>query len=447
MLLGVEMPYSLEAEQSILGAILVDPSCISTLAEKIQPDCFYRPQHQALYTEIIKMFTVGSTIDFVTVLNAAEEASIFESSQEAKIYLTHLVDIVPSVSNLGAYIDIVTDKKLLRNIMEVSADILGDARESGNFGNDLLDLAEQRIYSLRQGRSARALTPIKDAIVESYDTIMKLNSADREQYLGIKTGFSGVDAKIGGLNKSDLVFIAARPGMGKTSFALNIAENVAIKGKKTVAIFSLEMSTEQIATRMLSEEAMVESHKLRDGTLEQADWTRLAEASQFLGGANIFIDDTATITIPEIKAKCRRIKGLELVIIDYLQLMSSGRNTENRVQEVSEMTRNLKLMAKELGVPVVVLSQLSRATESRTGHKPMLSDLRESGSTEQDADLVIFLYRESYYQLQEGQPVPEQDTVDVIVSKNRHGETGSTTLRWDGKYTKFYTIEEGYGEG
>lgn len=447
MLLGMELPFNLEAEQSVLGSIIVDQGCINEVADKLKPEAFYRPQHRAIYAEMIKMFSVGQTIDFVTLLEAVKESAAFPNEQEAKVYLTHLVDVVPSTKNLSAYIEIMQDKYLLRSIMEVSADILGDARESGCVGHDLLDSAEQRIYEIRQDRASKTMTPMKDALLQSFDTIRKLNSDDRDQYLGIKTGFSAVDMKIGGLNKSDLVFIAARPGMGKTSFALNIAENVAIRGKKKVAIFSLEMSTEQITTRMLSEEAMVESHKLRDGTLEAADWSRLAEASQFLSGANILLDDTAAITIPDIKAKCRRIKDLDLVVIDYLQLMSSGRYSENRVQEVSEMTRNLKLMAKELNVPVVVLSQLSRATEGRTGHKPMLSDLRESGSTEQDADIVLFLYRESYYQLQEGQPAPEQDTVEVIVSKNRHGETGSTMLRWDGKYTKFFTIEEDRSEG
>ncbi len=442
MLLGIEMPYSMEAEQSVLGAVLVEPGCLSELVEKLRPESFYRPQHKALFGEMVRMFTGGEPVDFITLLEAAREAEIFQTEQEAKVYLTHLMEIVPSVRNLSAYVDIILDKQLVRSLMEISGDILSEARESGAEGHLLLDSAEQRIYDVRQGRSAKGLIPISDTLIEAYDRLNKLSGDDREQYLGIRTGFSAVDERIGGLNKSDLILIAARPGMGKTSFALNIAANVAIKAKKKVAIFSLEMSREQLTTRMLSCEACVESRRLRSGLLEGDDWTRLAEAAQLLNKAPILIDDTAGITIPEIKAKLRRIKDLDLVIIDYLQLMSSGRHTDNRVQEVSEMTRNLKLMAKELNVPVVVLSQLSRATESRQGHKPMLSDLRESGSIEQDADIVMFLYRESYYLLQEGQEAPEQDTVECIVSKNRHGETGSAVLCWNGQYTRFTTLEE-----
>ena len=438
----MEMPYSMEAEQSVLGAVLVEPGCLSELVEKLRPESFFRSQHKALFGEMVRMFTGGEPVDFITLLEAAREAEIFQTEQEAKVYLTHLMEIVPSVRNLSAYVDIILDKQLVRNLMEISGDILSEARESGAEGHLLLDSAEQRIYDVRQGRSAKGLVSISDTLIETYDRLNKLSGDDREQYLGIRTGFSAVDERIGGLNKSDLILIAARPGMGKTSFALNIAANVAIKAKKKVAIFSLEMSSEQLTTRMLSCEACVESRRLRSGLLEGDDWTRLAEAAQLLNKAPILIDDTAGITIPEIKAKLRRIKDLDLVIIDYLQLMSSGRHTDNRVQEVSEMTRNLKLMAKELNVPVVVLSQLSRATESRQGHKPMLSDLRESGSIEQDADIVMFLYRESYYLLQEGQEAPEQDTVECIVSKNRHGETGSAVLCWDGQYTRFTTLEE-----
>ena len=441
MLLGIEMPYSLEAEQSVLGAVLVEPGCLAELVERLRSESFYRPQHRALFSEMVRMFTAGEPVDFITVLEAAKEAEIFPSEQEAKVYLSHLMEIVPSVRNLAAYVDIILDKQLLRSLLEISGEIMSEARESGAEGRVLLDAAEQHIYDLRQGRSATGLVPISDTILTAYDRINKLAGPDREKFLGIKTGYSAVDRKIGGLNKSDLILIAARPGMGKTSFALNLAVNVALK-KRRVAIFSLEMSSEQITSRILSCEALVESNRLRSGSLEEADWVKLVQTAQVLSGAQIFIDDTAGITVSEMKAKLRRLHDVDLVIIDYLQLMSSGKRTDNRVQEVSEMTRNLKLMARELDVPVVVLSQLSRATESRTGHRPMLSDLRESGSIEQDADIVMFLYRESYYQLQEGAPAPEQDTVECIVSKNRHGETGTAVLLWDGRHTKFYTIEE-----
>ena len=442
MLLGVDMPYSLEAEQSVLGAVLVEPGCLSELVEKLRAESFYRPQHRALFSEMVRMFTTGEPVDFVTVLEAAKEAEIFPSEQEAKVYLSHLMEIVPSVRNISAYVDIILDKQLVRSLLEISGEIMSEARESGAEGRLLLDSAEQHIYDLRQGRSTAGFVPISETILSAYDRINKLAGPDREKYLGIKTGYSAVDRKIGGLNKSDLILIAARPGMGKTSFALNIAVNVAMKAKHRVAVFSLEMSSEQITSRILSCEALVESNRLRSGNLEENDWVKLAQTAQLLSGSEIFIDDTAGITISEMKAKLRRLRSVDLVIVDYLQLMSSGKRTDNRVQEVSEMTRNLKLMARELDVPVIVLSQLSRATESRQGHRQMLSDLRESGSIEQDADIVMFLYRESYYQLQEGAPAPEQDTVECIVSKNRHGETGTAVLLWDGRHTKFYTIEE-----
>lgn len=442
LLLGIDMPYSQEAEQSVLGAVLVEPSCLSELIEKLRPESFYATANRAIFDAMTRMFTAGEPVDFITLLEAVREDGVFQTENEAKVYLSHLMEIVPTVRNLSAYVDIIIDKQLIRNLIEVSGAIIGEARETGAEGRLLLDSAEQQIYDIRQGRDAKGLIPIREAIYETYDRIRLLNGEDREKYLGIKTGYSDVDRLTGGLNKTDLVLIAARPGMGKTSFALNIAANLGMRMSKKIAIFSLEMSTEQVTSRMLSSEAFVESRRLRTGELQTADWTSLVEASQLISKAKILIDDTAGVTVSSIKAKLRRIRDLDLVIIDYLQLMSSGHRSDNRVQEVSEMTRNLKLMAKELNVPVIVLSQLSRATESRQGHKPMLSDLRESGSIEQDADLVMFLYRESYYQMQEGQTAPESDSVECIVSKNRHGETGSAFLRWDGQYTRFFTLED-----
>ena len=448
MLLGIEMPYSLEAEQSVLGAVLVEPGCLAELVERLRSESFYRPQHRALFSEMVRMFTAGEPVDFITVLEAAKEAEIFPSEQEAKVYLSHLMEIVPSVRNLAAYVDIILDKQLLRSLLEISGEIMSEARESGAEGRVLLDAAEQHIYDLRQGRSATGLVPISDTILTAYDRINKLAGPDREKFLGIKTGYSAVDRKIGGLNKSDLILIAARPGMGKTSFALNIAVNVALK-KRRVAIFSLEMSSEQITSRILSCEALVESNRLRSGSLEEADWVKLVQTAQVLSGAQIFIDDTAGITVSEMKAKLRRLHDVDLVIIDYLQLMSSGKRTDNRVQEVSEMTRNLKLMARELDVPVVVLSQLSRATESRTGHRPMLSDLRESGSIEQDADIILFLYREGYYDKDnsgdEGVTV-DQNSGECIVAKNRHGETTTVKLHWQGEFMRFTSVEHNRDE-
>ena len=440
-LLGMEMPYSLEAEQSVLGAVLVEPGCLPELIDKLKPESFYRPQHRAIFTLMIQMFTSGEPVDFITLLEAAKEDEVFQNEQDAKVYFSHLTDIVPSVRNLGAYIDILLDKQLVRGLITAAGDILNEAKESGCEGRVLLDSAEQTIYDIRQGREAKGLVPVRDVIYETYDRLQKLSGPDRDKYAGLRSGYAALDAIVNGFNPTNLILLAARPGMGKTSFALNIAANVALKQKKKVAIFSLEMSKEQITSRLLSSEARVESRLLRTGELGQSDWMRLAESAQILSAAPILIDDAAGSTVPEIKARLRRVRDLDLVIVDYLQLMSSGRRSDNRVQEVSEMTRNLKLMAKELNVPVMVLSQLSRATESRSEHRPMLSDLRESGSIEQDADVVMFLYRESYYATQEGKPAPEEDISECMVEKNRHGETGTFKLRWDGQFTRFYSLE------
>ncbi len=449
VLFGMELPYSLEAEQSVLGAVLVEPAVLAGLMEKLRPECFYRPQHRDIFAIMTSMFTAGDPVDFVTLLEQVRAEGVFPSENDAKVYFAHLMEIVPTVRNLDAYVDIILDKQLTRNLMQTAGGIIDEARAGAEEGRLLLDSAEQQIYDIRQGRDAKGLVPVGEVILETYDRLQKLSGEDREKYMGLRTDYSALDNLITGFNRTDLVILAARPGMGKTSFALNIATNVAQRHNKKVAVFSLEMSKEQIVSRMLSGEAQVESRLLRDGNLSTGDWQRLAEASQILSKSPILVDDTAGVTITEIKARLRRVKDLELVIIDYLQLMSSGRRTENRVQEVSEMTRSLKLMAKELNVPVLVLSQLSRAVESRTREqrRPMLSDLRESGSIEQDADIVMFLYRESYYDRDDpSAPMPEQDTAECIVAKNRHGETGTAKLRWDGQFTRFYTLDSYHAE-
>ena len=298
----------------------------------------------------------------------------------------------------------------------------------------LLDSAEQKIYDIRQGKDVRGLTPISEAIAEAYDRLGKISGPDKEKYIGARTGFTLLDSITSGLNKSDLIIIAARPGMGKTSFAMNIAVNVARRSDKEVVTFNLEMSKEQLATRILSTEALVDSNTLRNGRISGDDWVKLATSAGYLSTLPLFIDDTASMTVQQMKAKLRRTKNLGLVIIDYLQLMESATTrSDNRVLVISEITRQLKVMAKELNVPVILLSQLSRAVESRTDKRPMLSDLRESGSIEQDADIVLFLYREAYYN-KESQ---RQNISECIVAKNRHGETGSVELIWDGQYTRF----------
>ena len=430
------MPFSLEAEQSVLGAVLVDPSCLTTVMEFVKTECFYDKRHQGIFGVMLRFFSSGEPIDFVTVLDGVLSDEVFSSEQDAKVYLARLVEVVPTVSNVEAYARIIQEKHYVRSLIGTAQNIIENARDPQNEAKNLLDSAEQQIFEIRQGRESRGLQRIDEIIIETYDRLQKLSSSDREQYLGISTGFTMLDQITTGLNKTDLIFIAARPGMGKTAFALNIATNVAKKGKK-VAIFNLEMSKDQLVSRILSGEARIPGNALRTGNLSGDDWNRLAEAAGYLSQAQIYIDDATGISPGEMKARLRRMKDLDLVVIDYLQLMTSGKNIENRVTEVSEMTRSLKVMAKELQIPVVVLSQLSRGPESRNEHRPMLSDLRESGSIEQDADGVWFLYRDAYYNKESN----EQNIAECIVAKNRHGETDTVKLAWDGAYTRFGNLE------
>ncbi len=428
-----EMSYSLEAEQTILGAILIDQSVISTVLEKIKPESFYNEQHRALFDIMLRMFTSGTKADIITVLNEAMKAGIFDTPQEGRTYLANLVNMVPSVDNIDSYCQIAAEKYYIRSLAVIAKDILHEVALGQNTAQTLLDSAEQKIFDIRQGKDVKGLTPISDVIFESWDRLQKISGPDKDKYLGAKTGFTYLDTITTGLNRSDLILVAARPGMGKTSFALNMATNVARRAGKDVAVFSLEMSKEQLATRMLSTEALVDSNKLRSGHLSENDWVRLASSADVLCGMPIYLDDTAGTNVQQIKAKLRRIKNLGLVVIDYLQLLGSTLKTENRVQIISEITRQLKIMAKELDIPVVLLSQLNRGVESREDKRPMLSDLRESGSIEQDADIVIFLYRDAYYNKESAQP----NVSECIVAKNRHGDTGTVKLMWDGQFTRF----------
>jgi len=440
---GGSLPYSLEAEQSVLGAVLVEPSCISTVLESLRPGAFYREEHSRLFEIMLRLFTTGQPVDFVTVLEGACREEIFPSEAEAKIYLTQLTQIVPSTRNVEAYANIVREKSYLRALMVAAQEIIENSRSSGEDAQTIMDAAEQRIFDIRSERHGSKLLPIDTILIDIYDRLQRLSGEDREQYLGIPTGFRELDRVMTGLNNSDLILLASRPGMGKTSFALNIAANVAIKSGKTVAIFSLEMSREQLVERIMSSDALVDGPKMRTGELSNQEWMRIAACARELAKAPILVDDTAAITVPEMKARLRRVRDVGLVIIDYLQLMSTGSRFENRVQAVSEITRSLKIMAKEMNVPVLVLSQLSRQTESRSDRRPMLSDLRESGSIEQDADLVLFLYRDAYY----NRDTEEQNVAECIVAKNRHGETGVTKLFWNGAHTRFTNLEHYRDEG
>ena len=438
---GQNLPYSLEAEQSVLGAILIDPEKLPDVMNEIKtPAVFYTRQHQELYALMVQMFSESKPIDFVTLLEESERAGVFENDQNAKSYLLHLMELVPTTANLSHYCGI-KKKKYLRNLLSAATDIAASVRDADGDATSLLDAAEQKIYDIRQGRQSADLKPISEVIIGVYDEIYQMNSRDDSRYTGLPSGFTGLDALLSGLNKSDLILVAARPGMGKSSFALNIAANVALKNDVEVAVFSLEMSNPQLVARMLSADALITSDKLRTGHLDAEEWSRLAVSAQRLSATQIYFDDSAGITVSQIKAKLRRLKNLGLVIIDYLQLMGSGSRIENRVQEVSMITRNLKIMAKELNVPVICLSQLSRAAEQRQGHRPMLSDLRESGSIEQDADSVLFLFREAYYN-DENRDQPANDNLATcIVAKNRHGSTGDVTIGWQGEYTRFSTVE------
>lgn len=439
---GLGLPYSLEAEQSVLGAVLVEPDSINLLADKVRTEFFYLPEHQAIYRVMMQKMLENQRIDFVTVLESLKAERYF-STEDGKAYLLKLANTVPYLSNLENYAKIVRDKYEARCLIKAAREITEEAMDPSVETDMLLDSAEQRIYNIRQDRQTGGLLHIKDVLASNYEIFRKLTSDERDQFVGIPTGISTLDEVTSGLNRSDLIIVGARPGMGKTSFALNIARNVAMLQNKTVAFFNLEMSREQMVNRLLSSEARVSSKKLRVGNLSADEWGRISVASSALCQAPMYLDDTASITVPEMKARLRRIKDLGFVVIDYLQLMHSARRIDNRVQEVSEITRSLKIMAKELNVPIMVCAQLSRSTEKKgENHRPALADLRESGSIEQDADQVLFLYRNDYYKNENQDPntAPAPDTSEVIVAKNRHGDLRTVPLAWSGEFTQFTAL-------
>ncbi len=442
---GVRLPYSVEAEQAVLGAILIDPQCLADVAVNMTAEYFYIPQHREIYKTMSAMYEFSQTIDFVSLLERLKNDGVYDDAG-GKAYLSQLVQTVPSSANVLTHIAIIKERYYARSLMNAAQNILKDIGDGELDSSKLLDNAEASIYAIRQGREISGLTHIKSVIEnETYDRLTKMTDpATRNDYIGIPTGIGDLDKMITGLNKSDLIILGARPGMGKTSFALNIVRNVAMNAGKTVCFFSLEMSRDQLAQRMLSSEAGIKSEKLRTGELDDDEWTRLAQAGDNLSKANIYFDESSNITVPEMKAKLRRMPKVDLVVIDYLGLMKSARNIDNRVQEVSEITRNLKIMAKDLGVPVIACAQLSRGTEAKgKSHKPALSDLRDSGSIEQDADIVLFLYRDTYY---DNEKTDEEDRSDpnkaeCIVAKNRHGEIGTVDLYWDGQFTRFTSVD------
>lgn len=442
---GARLPYSVEAEQAVLGSIIIDPKCLNDVATSIKAEYFYIPQHREIYATLAEMYELNQTIDFISLLEKLKRDGVYDEAG-GKAYLTQLVQTVPSAANVLTYAAIVRERYTARSLMTAAQDIIKDINDNALDSSRLLDSAEQRIYEIRQGREVTGLTHIKSVIEnETYDRLSKMADPEtRADYVGIPCGIGELDRMITGLNKSDLIILGARPGMGKTSFALNIVRNVAVNTGRTVCFFSLEMTRDQLAQRMLSSEAGIKSEKLRTGELDEDEWTRLAQAGDALSKADIYFDETSSITVPEMKAKLRRMKKVDLVVIDYLGLMHSARQIDNRVQEISEITRNLKIMAKELKVPVIACAQLSRGTEAKgKSHKPALSDLRDSGSIEQDADIVLFLYRDAYYDSEKSddEDLSDQTKSECIVAKNRHGEIGTIPLHWDGQFTRFTSVD------
>ncbi len=446
---AVSKSYSIEAEQAVLGSILLDPACFPSVSILLRAEYFYLPQHREIYTAMLTIDAAGSgSIDPVLILELLRREKVFSNDEDGKTYLFQLAEAVPATANVESYCRIIKDKFYLRTLINVSNEIIEMAENAGDDADTVLDNAEQRIYEIRQGKTVGGPSKLSEVIANVYDTLYKLNSEDKEQYKGLPTGFPDFDRMCTGLNRSDLVLIGARPAMGKTSFALNMARNVAVRSGKKVLFFSLEMSKEQLAQRVISTEARIPSQKMRTGELTPKEWESLSAACVFLADVQLYLDDTSNITVPEMKARCRRLKNVDAVFIDYLQLMQSAKRTENRVQEVSEITRSLKLMAKDLMIPVVVCAQLSRSTEARgSSHKPQLADLRESGSIEQDADIVVMLYREDYYKNEKENPEEiEVNSAELLVQKNRHGPTGSIKMAWNPQYTLYTCVQQNNGD-
>ncbi len=434
-----KLPFSMPAEQSLLGSVLIDPAALNEVADLINAEDFYLSEHKQIYLAMHELFLTNSEIDVVTLIDMLVVKGIYDKSG-GEDYIRTLTDAVPDALNVKDYARIVKEKSVLRQLIAACGEISEAAYSEQESVVGILDHAEHLIFDIAQGRDTKNFRHIREVLGDVYSHLHELNT-NKEATQGTKTGFSALDRVLAGMGKSDLVLDGARPGMGKTAFALNLATNVAKQTKKAVCIFSLEMSADQLVNRVLASEALVNSYALRTGELSPEDWEHLAVAAGELAGCDILIDDTSGMTVTAMKAKLRRVKNLGLVVIDYLGLMQGDGHKDNRVQEVSEISRSLKIMAKELMVPVVCCAQLSRGPESRTDKKPMLSDLRDSGAIEQDADTVIFLYRSEYYNNGDtgGQ---ETSIAEIIIAKNRHGSVGTVEMGWNGQYTKFITIDK-----
>lgn len=427
-------PNSIEAEQSVLGAMLLDKEAISTVTELISGDDFYREAHKEIFEAIVEIYDKGEPVDLITLTEKLKARDTLDAVGGIT-YLTNLMDAVPTTHNARYYAKIIEEKSLLRKLIKSSSEIISKSYQASEDVSEIIDEAEKSIFNISLNRSTQGFTHIKNILSVNFDKIEEMY-LNKGKITGVPTGFTDLDNKLSGLQKSDLILVAARPSMGKSSFMMNIVQHAAVREKITTAIFSLEMSKEQLTQRLLCAEALIDAHRLRTGDISEEEWVKLARAMGPLSEAPIFIDDTPAITITEMRAKCRRLKlehNLGLVVIDYLQLMQGKGNAESRQQEISEISRSLKALAREINVPVVSLSQLSRAPEMRADHRPVLSDLRESGAIEQDADVVMFLYRDEYYH-----PDTDKKNIgEVIIAKQRNGPTGTVELVWLGQYTKF----------
>ena len=438
--IGKVPPHDIEAEQAVIGSMLTDNDAVVASAEKLKDNDFYREDNRAIYTAMMNLYSRAEPIDLITVKAELESMGKFEQVGGYE-YLSQLPEKVPTTANAAKYIKIVEEKSTLRNLIKTANEIIELGYDPTEELEDIMEGAEKRIFNIMQDKNQKGYAAIKDVLVESFTQLEELYN--RKQHItGVPSGFADLDYRTAGFHGSELILIAARPAMGKSAFALNIATNAAVRAKTPVAIFSLEMSKEQMVNRILCSEAMVDSNKVRTGKLEEGDWGKLAETIGPLSEAEIYIDDTPGISITEIRAKCRKLKiekEIGMVVIDYLQLIQ-GTNKRNgsREQEISEISRSLKILAKELNVPVIALSQLSRAVEQRPDHRPMLSDLRESGAIEQDADIVMFLYRDDYY----NEDSDKKNIAEVIIAKHRGGSTGTVDLGWFGTYTKFVNLEK-----
>lgn len=444
---GINLPYNPDAEQSVIGCILLDGGALGEVVGTLHPEHFYAQLNRDIFAVLTQMYMTNERIDIVTVLDACMRQGVFDTQDDAKKYLALVMEAVPSVSSIAKYAGIVTEKYLLRSLIMASKEIIDAASAGAENANDIVDFAEQRIYDIRAGVENKSLTHISGIVfdrVKALNELVKVTAANGGQPVmsGLPTGFMELDRRIFGLNRSDLLILAARPGMGKTSFAMNIAVNVGKKYRdKQICVFSLEMSKEQIVSRMINSEALLPSEAMKTGKVAADKWKQIMESADMLSQLPIYIDDTPGCNVSTIKSKLRRMKNLGVVVIDYLQLMTAVSNFHgNRVAEISEITRQLKVLAKELNVPVIALSQLARGPEQRPDKRPLLSDLRDSGSIEQDADIVMFLYRNAYYDKTD----PNQNVCECIVAKNRHGETGTAYLGWQGEYTRFTNVEVKY---